>query len=103
MTILKKSAGEARERPRPMTQPEAVASAPTHMAKAVGPAPSFDHSAKKLAPRAEAPKGMISNPWVKHWAGSGAAPSAGPSETVAAAKAGAKTRSAAKSARPARK
>jgi hypothetical protein len=39
-------------------------------------APSFDAELKQLTSRADQHKGMISNPWVKHWAGAGPAPTA---------------------------
>ncbi len=60
--------------------------------KSVGAAPVFDAEAKRLKVAAEAPRGMISNPWVKHWTGAGPAPvapaEAAPQQTTKAAGAG---------------
>jgi hypothetical protein len=76
MTITKKPAGEARERPRPSPHPESYGVGANVMRKSVGAAPVFDREAKRLIVTSDAPKGMISNPWVKHWSGAGPAPTA---------------------------
>jgi hypothetical protein len=74
MTMTRKPAGEARDRPRPPPQPESHGLAPGVVRKNVGAAPVFDAEAKRLKIAADAPRGMISNPWVKHWTGAGPAP-----------------------------
>jgi hypothetical protein len=77
MTMTKKPAGEARERPRPPQHPESHGPGAKVMRKNVGAAPTFDREAKRLTVASEAPKGgMMSNPWVRHWAGLGPAPTA---------------------------
>jgi hypothetical protein len=82
MTVTKKPAGEARERPRPVhrTDPHHHGHGPDIIRKSVGTAPVFDAATKRLAPAGEAPRGMISNPWVRFWSGAGPAPVA---QTVA--------------------
>jgi hypothetical protein len=76
MTMTRKPAGEARERPRLPQQLEGHGVGANVIRKSVGAAPVFDREAKRLAVASEAPKGMISNPWVKHWSGAGPAPTA---------------------------
>jgi hypothetical protein len=78
MTTTSKPAGEARERPRPSHHPESYGAAAKVTRKSAGAAPTFDRETKRLMTVAsEGPKGgMISNPWVRHWAGLGPAPSA---------------------------
>jgi hypothetical protein len=76
MTITKKAAGEARERPRPSPHPESHSASANVVRKNVGAAPIFDAVSKRLTATSEAPRGMISNPWVKHWSGRGPAPTA---------------------------
>src|SRR3954464_14251952 len=49
-------------------------------ARPAGIAPAFDAAAQQLAARTDAPKGMISNPWVRQWA-SGSS-SANPSDVA---------------------
>jgi hypothetical protein len=73
MANAKKDAGEARQRPRPRTPivPQATVGAPT--ARPAGIAPAFAAGAAPGAVEG-AHKGMITNPWVKHWAGVGPAP-----------------------------
>jgi hypothetical protein len=44
------------------------------MRKSAGAAPIFDKESKRLLAASEAPRGMISNPWVRHWVGEGPAP-----------------------------
>jgi len=76
MTVMRKPAGEARERPRPSSHPESHGAGDNVVRKSVGAAPVFDHGARRMAPAPEAPRGMISNPWVKHWSGAGPPPTA---------------------------
>jgi hypothetical protein len=78
MTTTKKPAGEARERPRPSHRPESHSAAAKATRKSAGAAPTFDRESKRLMTVAsEGPRGgMISNPWVRHWAGLGPAPTA---------------------------
>ena len=76
MTMTRKPAGEARERPRPSPHPESHGVGANVIRKGVGAAPTFDREAKRLAAASDAPRGMISNPWVKHWSGTGPAPTA---------------------------
>jgi hypothetical protein len=76
MTTTRKPAGEARERPRPSPHPESHGAGAHVVRKSVGAAPVFDAEAKRLKSADEAPRGMISNPWVKHWSGLGPAPNA---------------------------
>jgi hypothetical protein len=73
MTQTRKPAGEARERPRPSPHPESHGGANV-VRKSVGAAPVFDRDAKRMTVADAAPRGMISNPWVKHWSGAGPAP-----------------------------
>jgi hypothetical protein len=76
MTVTRKPAGEARERPRSphRTDPHPHGHGPDIVRKSVGAAPSFDAAARRIAPKGEAPRGMISNPWVRFWSGAGPAP-----------------------------
>jgi hypothetical protein len=76
MTVTKKPAGEARERPRPAhrTDPHHPGHGPDIVRKSVGAAPVFDAETRRIAPAGEAPRGMISNPWVRFWSGAGPAP-----------------------------
>jgi hypothetical protein len=76
MTITRKAAGEARERPRPSPHPEAHSAGANVVRKNVGAAPIFDTASNRLTTTSEAHRGMISNPWVKHWSGRGPAPTA---------------------------
>src|SRR3954453_18306883 len=68
MANLKKDAGEARQRPR---RPAPSFSQKTGSASAVarpsGIAPHFAVAARQPAARTDAPKGMISTPWVRQW------------------------------------
>jgi hypothetical protein len=69
MNNPRKDAGEARQRPRPPVPRRPETSAATPTARPAGSAPVFDAGAGRLAPaREDAPRGMISNPWVKQWA-----------------------------------
>lgn len=77
MAIEKKDMGEARQGPRPLhvahrKAPSGEQGRP--ISRAAGIAPTFDAQAMRVASRAGSHKGMISNPWVKHWSGSGPAP-----------------------------
>ena len=93
MTSMRKGAGEARERPRPMVSANPKTTEAKPLAKPAGMAPVFDAQMKQLKPSAGPHKGMISNPWVKHWAGAGPAPTS--SGTAGAqSPAGAKARAA---------
>jgi hypothetical protein len=74
VTMMRKPAGEARERPRPAPQVESLGVGANVIRKSVGAAPVFDRDARRLAVAGETPRGMISNPWVKHWSGAGPAP-----------------------------
>ena len=76
MTVMRKPAGEARERPRSThgIEGHARAEGPEVVRKGVGPAPVFDAGTRQVAPAGDAPKGMISNPWVRFWSGTGPAP-----------------------------
>lgn len=77
MAIEKKGAGEARQGPRPLhvMHPKAPSGEQGRpISRAAGIAPTFDAQAMRIASRAGTHKGMISNPWVKHWSGSGPAP-----------------------------
>jgi hypothetical protein len=79
MTVTRRPAGEARERPRPAVRAEKQAAAGV-IRKNVGAAPVFDAGAKQpraaAKPAGETPtRGMISNPWVKHWSGQAPPPS----------------------------
>ncbi|MBV9286832.1 MAG: hypothetical protein JO288_03250 [Hyphomicrobiales bacterium] len=87
MTVTRRPAGEARERPRPAASAEKQSSAGGVMRKNVGAAPVFDAGAKQLRaaakPASETPtRGMISNPWVKHWSGQAPPPTL-PAQTAA--------------------
>ena len=75
MTMTRKPAGEARERPRPphRTDPHPHGHGPDVIRKSAGAAPVFDAATAHRSAR-EAPKGMISNPWVRFWSGAGPAP-----------------------------
>lgn len=78
MAVTRKDAGQARQRPRPPVTPHAVTEAMTPSAQPAGIAPVFDADAAQVKAREGPYKGMISNPWVKHWIqGAGGAP--GPS------------------------
>jgi len=69
MNNPKKDAGEARQRPRQPVRPAPETSGATPTARAAGSAPVFDADAGRFAAaREDAPRGMISNPWVKQWA-----------------------------------
>lgn len=76
MTVTRKPAGEARERPRSphRTDPHPHGHGPDVVRKSVGAAPIFDAATRRIAPAGEAPRGMISNPWVRFWSGAGPAP-----------------------------
>jgi hypothetical protein len=80
MTVTRKPAGEARERPRSphRTDPHPHGHGPDVMRKGVGAAPAFDAATRRIAPADEAPRGMISNPWVRFWTGAGPSPIAQP-------------------------
>jgi hypothetical protein len=80
MTNLRKDAGQARQRPRRPAPPSPETSATSPVARPAGIAPAFDAAAQQLAARTDAPKGMISNPWVRQWA-SGSS-SANPSDVA---------------------
>lgn len=70
MSNPRKDAGQARQRPRqPANQQQAATRGAGPAARPAGTAPAFDPEAAQLAPRGTAPKGMISNPWVRNWAG----------------------------------
>ncbi|MEA2780057.1 MAG: hypothetical protein QOK29_1601 [Rhodospirillaceae bacterium] len=73
-SITKKDAGEARERPKPQVAAHTKTGGTTPLARPAGIAPVFDAATSQLTPRAGSHKGMISNPWVKHWTGAGPAP-----------------------------
>ncbi len=90
MAIEKKAAGEAQQRPRPTTgthheAPQGGAAKPH--SRPAGIAPTFDVQAMQIVARAGPHKGMISNPWVKHWRGQGPGAETGqlPRAIVAAA------------------
>jgi hypothetical protein len=76
MTVTRKPAGEARERPRSphRTDPHPHGHGLDVVRKSVGAAPVFDAATRRIAPAGEAPRGMISNPWVRFWSGAGPAP-----------------------------
>ena len=77
MAIEKKAAGEARQRPRPVQgehQKAPLSGEAKPHARPAGIAPTFDVQAMQTVARAGPHKGMISNPWVKHWSGQGPAP-----------------------------
>src|SRR4051795_6249138 len=75
MTNLRKDAGQARQRPRRPAPPSPETSATSPVVRPAGIAPAFDDAARQLAARTDAPKGMISNPWVRQWtSGSSGAP-----------------------------
>jgi len=84
MANISKPAGMAGERPHaPHHEAEARAGGAAVVRKAVGAAPSFDRAAGRMigaherSEGAEEPvRGMGSNPWVRHWAGRGPAPTA---------------------------
>jgi hypothetical protein len=80
MATTRKDAGEARERPKASVavavHPKADPRMPS--ARPAGIAPAFDAVTLQLTPRAGPHKGMISNPWVKHWAGAGPPPMSKP-------------------------
>ena len=67
MSNTRRDAGEARQRARHPEQPQAGATGPTVTARSAGIAPAFDAAAGQPAARTDAPRGMISNPWVKQW------------------------------------
>jgi hypothetical protein len=77
MGVTKKDAGEARQPPRTVAASRQAAlgaptgAAPTGRPAGIAPVPTAGR-APALAD--DAHKGMISNPWVKHWAGAGPAP-----------------------------
>src|SRR5579871_2732488 len=76
MTVTRKPAGEARERPRSphRTDPQYHGHGPDVVRKSAGAAPSFDAATRRIAPAGQAHRGMISNPWVRFWSGAGPAP-----------------------------
>jgi len=78
MAITRKDAGQARERPRPpvAARPETAGTQP--VARPAGIAPVVDAATRQLTPRAGPHKGMISNPWVRHWSGTGPPPTSKP-------------------------
>ena len=80
MTVTRRPAGEARERQRAALSAQSQAVGAGVVRKNVGAAPVFDAGAKTLkaakTASGAAPKGMISNPWVKHWSGAAPPPSA---------------------------
>jgi hypothetical protein len=80
MAIEKKAAGEALQRPLPAPATDhktpLSGEAKPH-ARPAGIAPTFDAQAMQTVERAAPHKGMISNPWVKHWSGQGPAPEMG--------------------------
>src|SRR3954453_2601692 len=65
MTNPKKDAGEARQRPRRLAPPETSAVA---AARSAGHAPAMDAAVRQSVAPTDVPKGMISNPLVRHWA-----------------------------------
>lgn len=79
MGDTKKDAGEARQRPRAVAAPReaglGVPSGAAPIARPAGIAP-VSAAGRAPAPADDAHKGMISNPWVKHWGGAGPAPTA---------------------------
>ena len=76
MANSRKDAGEARQRPRPQVIPSAATAARTPTARPAAIAPSFDATTGQPTPQGGSHKGMISNPWVKHWTGRGPEPDA---------------------------
>ena len=80
MRMTRKPAGVARERPRPALSAESAAVIGGVMRKNAGPAPVLDVATKRIRAATMAnegaPRGMISNPWVKHWSGTAAPPHA---------------------------
>ena len=77
MAIEKKAAGEAlqRLRPAPATYHKTPLSGEAKPdTRPAGIAPTFDVQAMQTVERAAPHKGMISNPWVKHWSGQGPVP-----------------------------
>ena len=95
MTVTRKPAGEARERPRSpqRADPYPRTGGPDIVRKSVGAAPAFDAATRRITSASEAPRGMISNPWVRFWSGAGPAPAAqtaaGPAPAAHAQKKGA--------------
>ena len=80
MAIEKKAAGEAKQRlrPAPATYHKTPLSGEAKPdTRPAGIAPTFDVQAMQTVERAAPHKGMISNPWVKHWSGHGPAPEMG--------------------------
>jgi hypothetical protein len=67
MAETRKDAGQSRQRPRPPGSRQAEANAGTPSARPVGIAPVFDVETAQLKVREGPYKGMISNPWVRHW------------------------------------
>jgi len=67
MAETRKDAGQARQRPRPPATPQAETEAMTPSARPAGISPVFDADAAQLKAREGPYKGMISNPWVRHW------------------------------------
>jgi hypothetical protein len=74
MTTTRKGAGEARERPKSPVAARPKIAQTMPLARPAGIAPTFDAKTSQLTPRAGPHKGMISNPWVKHWSGAGPPP-----------------------------
>jgi hypothetical protein len=77
MTIEKKAAGQALQGPQiaPATSDKTALSGEARLhARPAGIAPTFDVQAMQTVERAGRHKGMISNPWVKHWSGQGPVP-----------------------------
>jgi hypothetical protein len=73
MSNPRKDAGGARQRPRRPAPRSAESGAAAPEARPAGIAPTFDAAARQLSAATDAPKGMISNPWVRQWtSGSGA-------------------------------
>jgi hypothetical protein len=66
----RRDAGKARERPRAQTTRERRPPS----ARAAGIAPASPAAAAAPEPQGGPHKGMISNPWVKHWTGRGPDP-----------------------------
>jgi hypothetical protein len=69
VTIPRRDAGAARERPRSQVRPDRDRREP--QSRAAGLAPASPAAAPPAAPEHQ---GMISNPWLKHWTGRGDPP-----------------------------
>jgi hypothetical protein len=76
----RRDAGQARQRPRPPAQRPAETAGATPTPRPAGNAPAYDSATRQLVAPGSAPRGMISNPWVKQW--SGQTPQASPQAAV---------------------